>query len=79
MKFVIEIVPPTPVFPSASLSYRYIDIFVNCNWVAPGGSSTVHFNTQTVHRTTQLTTLVGRFSGIQTQSCQTKINDELTV
>jgi len=26
----------------------------------PGGSSTVHFYTQTVHRTTQITTLVGR-------------------
>ena len=42
----------------------------------PGGSSTVHINTQTVHRT-QLTTLVRRLSGIQTQSGQTKINDEL--
>jgi len=30
------------------------------------------------HRTTQLTTLVGRFSGIRAQSGQTKINDELT-
>jgi len=44
----------------------------------PGGSSTVHIYTQTIHRTTQLTTLVGRLSGIQTQSGQTKINDELT-
>jgi hypothetical protein len=42
-----------------------------------GGSSTVHIYTQTVHRTTQLTTLVGRLSGIRTQSGQTKINDEL--
>jgi len=33
---------------------RYVDIFVNCNWVTPGGSSTVHIYTQTVHRTTQL-------------------------
>jgi len=32
----------------------------------------------TVYRTTQLTTLVGRLSGIRTQSSQTKINDELT-
>ena len=45
--------------------------------LTPGGSSTVHIYTQTVHRTTQLTTLVGRLSGIQTQSGQTKINDEL--
>jgi len=44
----------------------------------PGGSSTVHIYTQTVHKTTQLTTLFGRFSGIRTQSGQTKINDELT-
>ena len=43
----------------------------------PGGSSTVHIYTQTIHRT-QLTTLVRRLSGIETQSGQTKINDELT-
>jgi uncharacterized integral membrane protein len=46
--------------------------------LAPSGSSTVHIYTQTVHRTTQLTTLVGRLSGIRTQGGQTKINDELT-
>ena len=44
----------------------------------PGGSSTVHSYTQTEHRTTQLTTLVRRLSGIRTQSGQTKIDDELT-
>ena len=44
----------------------------------PGGSSTVHIYTQRVHRTTQLTTFVGRLSGIRAQSGQTKINDELT-
>jgi uncharacterized integral membrane protein len=43
-----------------------------------GGSSTVHIYTQTVHRTTQLTTLVGRLSGIWIQSGHTKINVELT-
>jgi len=43
-----------------------------------GGSSTVHIYTQTIHRTTQLTTLVGRLSGIRAQSGQTKINYELT-
>jgi len=36
--------------------------------LSPGGSSTVHIYTQTVHRTTQLTTLVGRLSGIRAQS-----------
>jgi uncharacterized integral membrane protein len=46
--------------------------------LTPGGSSTVHIFTQTIHRTTQLTTLVGRISGIRTQSGKTKINDELT-
>jgi uncharacterized integral membrane protein len=43
--------------------------------LTPGGSSTVHIYTQTLHRTTQLTTLVGRLSGIRTQSGQTKINE----
>jgi hypothetical protein len=37
-----------------------------------------HIYTQTIHKTTQLTTLVGRLSGIRTQSGQNKINDELT-
>jgi len=46
--------------------------------LTPGGSSTVHIYTQTIHITTQLTTLVARLSGIRTQSGQTKINDELT-
>jgi len=39
--------------------------------LTPDGSSTVHIYTQTVHRTTQLTTLVGRLSGIRTQIGQT--------
>ena len=39
--------------------------------LAISGSSTVHIYAQTVHRTTQLTTLVGRLSGIQTQNGQT--------
>jgi len=46
--------------------------------LTPSGSSTVHMSKQTIHRTTQLTTLIGRLSGIRTQSGQTKINDELT-
>jgi uncharacterized integral membrane protein len=47
--------------------------------LTPGGSSTAHIYTQTICRTTQLTTLVGRLSGIRTQSGQTKINVDLTV
>jgi uncharacterized integral membrane protein len=43
-----------------------------------GGSSTLQIYTQKIHRTRQLTDLVGRLSGIQTQSGQSKINDELT-
>ena len=42
------------------------------------GSSTAHIYTNTIHRTTQLTALVGRLSGIRTQSRQNKINDKLT-
>jgi uncharacterized integral membrane protein len=41
--------------------------------LTPCGSSTVHIYTQTIHRTTQLTTLVGRLSGIRTQSGQTEM------
>ena len=55
-----------------------IAIFLTAIGLAPCGSSTVHFYTKTIHKTTQLTTLVGRLSGIQTQIGQTKINDELT-
>ena len=43
-----------------------------------GGSSTVHIYIQTIHRTTQLTALVGTLSGIRAQGGQTKITDELT-
>jgi hypothetical protein len=39
--------------------------------LTPGGGSTVHIYSQTIHRTTQLTTMVGRLSGIRTQSGQT--------
>jgi uncharacterized integral membrane protein len=51
---------------------------LNATGLTPGGSSTVHIYTQTIHRTTQLTTLVKSLSGIRSQSGQTKINDELT-
>jgi uncharacterized integral membrane protein len=47
--------------------------------MTPGGSSTVHIYTKTVHGTTQLTNWVGRFPGIRTQSGQTKIKDELSL
>ena len=47
--------------------------------LTPGSSSTVHIYTQIIYRTTQLTSLDGRFSGTRTQRGQTKINDELTV
>jgi len=46
--------------------------------LTPGGSGTVHIYTQKIHRTTQLTTLVSRLSGIRNQIGQNKINDELT-
>ena len=39
--------------------------------LTPGGSSSVHIYTQTIHRTTQLTSVVGKLSGIRTQSGQT--------
>ena len=51
-------------------------IYITANGLTPGGSSTVRIYTQTVHRTTQLTTLFGKISVIRTQRCQTKINDE---
>ena len=46
--------------------------------LTPGGTSTVHMYTKTIYKTTQLTILVGRLSGIRTQSDQTTINDEKT-
>jgi len=44
-------------------------------WLTAGGSSTVHIYTQTIHRTTQVTILVGRLSGIRTQSGQTNCEE----
>jgi hypothetical protein len=41
--------------------------------LTPGGSSTVHIYMQTIHRTTQLTILVERLSGIRTQVGQNKL------
>jgi uncharacterized integral membrane protein len=42
----------------------YLIYLLTAIGLTPCGSSTVHIYTQTVHRTTQLTTLVGRLSGI---------------
>jgi hypothetical protein len=39
--------------------------------LTPVGSSTVHIYTQIIHRTTQLTTFIGKLSGIRNQSGQT--------
>jgi len=65
--------------PCVGLKYLLISIYLlTAIGLTPGGSSTVHIYTQTIHRTTQLTTLVGRLSRIRTQSGETKINDELT-
>jgi uncharacterized integral membrane protein len=47
--------------------------------LTPGGSSTVHIYTQKIHKTTQITALVGRLSGIRNESGQTKINDKIIV
>jgi uncharacterized integral membrane protein len=42
----------------------YASYLLTATSLTPGGSSTVLIYTQSLHRTTQLTTLVGRFSGI---------------
>ena len=52
-------------------------IYLTAIGLTPGGSSTGNIYAQTIHRTTKLTTLVGRLSGIRTQSGQTTINDAL--
>jgi hypothetical protein len=43
--------------------------------LTPDGSSTVHIYTKAIHRAAQLTTLVGRISGIRTQSNQTNLEE----
>jgi len=64
------------LFISASLLLILIYLLAAIGF-KPSSSCTVHIYTQTIHRTTQLTTFVGRLSWIRTQSGQTKINDEL--
>ena len=44
------------------------------NGLTPGGSSAVHIYTQTPHRTTQLTSLVGRLSGIRVVELKLTMN-----
>jgi len=41
--------------------------------LTPGGSSAIHIYTQTIHRTTQLTILAGRISGIRTQNGRSRL------
>jgi hypothetical protein len=43
--------------------------------LTPGGSGTVQIYTQTIHRTKQLATFVGKLSGIRTQSGQTNLEE----
>ena len=59
--------------PSRKIYYIYVYIyifyiyFVTAVGLTLGGSSTVHIYTQTIHKPTQLTTLVGRLCGIRTR------------
>jgi len=39
---------------------NYMIYFLTAIWLTPGGSSTVHIYTQTIHRTTQLTQTIHR-------------------
>jgi hypothetical protein len=61
-----------------NINGSYLIYLLNAFVLTPGGRRTVHIHTQKMHKTTQLTTLVGRLSGFRIQSGQTKINDELT-
>ena len=71
-----------PIQVTNSKEYEHYFLYVilinllTAIWLTPGGNSTVHIYTQTIHITSQLTTVVGRFSRIPTQSGQTKINNE---
>jgi tRNA(Phe) wybutosine-synthesizing methylase Tyw3 len=47
--------------------YDMIWIYLTAIWFTPGGSI-VHIYARTIRRTTHLTTLVGRLSGIRNQS-----------
>jgi len=63
----------------SNVVYLIIDIdLLTAVGMTPCGISTIHIYTQTIHRTTQLTTYVGRLPGIRTRGGHTKINDELS-
>jgi hypothetical protein len=49
-------------------------IYLTAVGLTPGGSSTVHVYTQIICRTTQLTTLFGRLSGIRAQSVHMNVS-----
>jgi len=53
----------------------YMIYLLTATGLTPGGSSTVHIYTQTIHRTTQLTNLVRRLSGTRTQNGQTNLEE----
>ena len=57
--FVTTVVEPlqTRVAPVYDMYFIY---FLTAIGLPPGGSSTVHINTQTIHRTTQLTQTIYR-------------------
>jgi uncharacterized integral membrane protein len=60
-----------PLHPVAVVQYTFTHKqYIERHAFTPGGSSTAHIYTQTVHRTTQLTTLVGMLSGIRTHNGQ---------
>jgi hypothetical protein len=70
---------PKPFPCQEYLIFCYLLIYLLTAFgLTPDGRSTVYIYTQTIHRTTQLTTSVRKLSGIRTKNGQTKINDELT-
>ena len=83
-KKIFEKTKQIPIISSSSVHRSSFDMICDMIYLLTvigltrGGSNVAHIYTQTIHRTTQLTTLVGMFSRIRTQSGQTKINDELT-
>ena len=53
---------------------RYKIYLLTAIGLIPGGRGTIHIYTQTIHRTTQLTTLVGRLSGPQVAKIKLTMN-----
>jgi len=58
---------------SVKLLILILKYLLNAFGLTPGAGSILHIYTQIIHRTIQLTTLVGGLSGIRTI-----LNDELT-